>query len=561
MQATAAISYTAESFDTGTERLMGRQAAGEGFLEAMALHASDAPLYCFANGDAEFRLFDRQVAAVRNAAARTVHVSRTEPARLAKPGCLFVPSPLLSAPAFERRAIGATHYSLCGVTHTVASHRIMDALGDYLIAPLEPWDALICTSRCVKAVVRSLIDAQADYLAERLGARPALPIELPIIPLGVECDRFARGADTPAIRTAWRNRLGIAEADIAVLYFGRLSYHAKANPAPMFLGLEAAASAAPRGARVHLILAGWFANETLERGFRDAAAALCPSVALKIVDGRTREARFGLWHAAELFASFSDNIQETFGLTPIEAMAAGLPVVVSDWDGYRDTVIEGETGFMVPALSAPAGAGAEIAQRHAAGIDSYDRYIGNASLCTAVDVRAASAAFTRLIGDPDLRRTMGEAASAHARHQFDWRVIIDAYRALWVELAERRLAAPATASRGHASPLRPDPFALFESFPSAALSPHHRIRWTDGLAVPAALQRLNLAIASYAPHLFLAPVPRAALCEAIRRAGVVELRALERPRTADEAQVNRTILWLAKFGVVAIEDPDAGSPG
>jgi len=25
---------------------------------------------------------------------------------------------------------------------------------------------------------------------------------------------------------------------------------------------------------------------------------------------------------------------ETFGLTPIEAMAAGLPCLVSDWDGY-----------------------------------------------------------------------------------------------------------------------------------------------------------------------------------------------------------------------------------
>ena len=31
-------------------------------------------------------------------------------------------------------------------------------------------------------------------------------------------------------------------------------------------------------------------------------------------------------------------MQETFGLTPLEAMAAGLPCVVSDWNGYRDTV-------------------------------------------------------------------------------------------------------------------------------------------------------------------------------------------------------------------------------
>ena len=51
--------------------------------------------------------------------------------------------------------------------------------------------------------------------------------------------------------------------------------------------------------------------------------------------------------------SLSDNMQETFGLTPIEAMAAGLPSVVSDWDGYRDTVQHREHGFRIPTLAPP----------------------------------------------------------------------------------------------------------------------------------------------------------------------------------------------------------------
>lgn len=40
-------------------------------------------------------------------------------------------------------------------------------------------------------------------------------------------------------------------------------------------------------------------------------------------------------------------ISEGFGLTLIEAMAAGLPVVCTDGKGNRDLIVEGENGFMV----------------------------------------------------------------------------------------------------------------------------------------------------------------------------------------------------------------------
>ena len=73
-----------------------------------------------------------------------------------------------------------------------------------------------------------------------------------------------------------------------------------------------------------------------------------------------------------MFCSLSDNIQETFGIVPIEAMAAGLPVVVSDWDGYKDTVRHGVDGFRISTCMPQAGLATDLALRHALEVDTYD---------------------------------------------------------------------------------------------------------------------------------------------------------------------------------------------
>jgi glycosyltransferase involved in cell wall biosynthesis len=41
-------------------------------------------------------------------------------------------------------------------------------------------------------------------------------------------------------------------------------------------------------------------------------------------------------------------IDEDFGITPVEAMAAGKCVLATDEGGYRETVVDGETGFLLP---------------------------------------------------------------------------------------------------------------------------------------------------------------------------------------------------------------------
>jgi glycosyltransferase involved in cell wall biosynthesis len=42
-------------------------------------------------------------------------------------------------------------------------------------------------------------------------------------------------------------------------------------------------------------------------------------------------------------------VDEDFGITPVEAMAAGKCVLATDEGGYRETVVDGRTGFLLPA--------------------------------------------------------------------------------------------------------------------------------------------------------------------------------------------------------------------
>jgi hypothetical protein len=89
---------------------------------------------------------------------------------------------------------------------------------------------------------------------------------------------------------------------------------------------------------------------------------------------------------ADIFISLADNIQETFGLTPIEAMAAGLPVVVADWNGYQETVRHEVDGLRIPTLMPPAGCGLDFAASYGDDSLNYSSYIGHVSLMTAVDI-------------------------------------------------------------------------------------------------------------------------------------------------------------------------------
>src|SRR5439155_23738713 len=103
-------------------------------------------------------------------------------------------------------------------------------------------DAVICTSKAVRAAIDAVLDAQTAYLEARLGPVRRSGPQLPVIPLGVARDAYT---PMPEVRAAWRQRLGIGERDVAVLFLGRLSFHGKAHPVPMYRWTQQAPAQTP----------------------------------------------------------------------------------------------------------------------------------------------------------------------------------------------------------------------------------------------------------------------------------------------------------------------------
>jgi hypothetical protein len=312
------------------------------------------------------------------------------------------------------------------------------------------------------------------------------------------------------------------------------------------------------GKDIVLVECGWHANEYIANAYDEAAKIACPSVRVIMLDGRDEKNRKLAWASADVFCSLSDNIQETFGIVPIEAMAAGLPTVVSDWDGYKDTVRDGVDGFRVPTIMPPDGLGGDLALRHALEIDNYDMYCGFASTLVSVDVRAAADAFKKLFDSKELRLSMGNAGRARAKEVYDWSVIIPQYEELWKKLANDRRSSGVNKEQLDTKiwPTRLDPFSAFKNYPTSQLLPSSVVKLVDS-NYEAAIRRLeeymNLDMVNYAKYIW----PEAAKINSIiAKAAEGPRPAIELIKDINESEkplVFRALVTLIKLNILAVD--------
>lgn len=561
-RANAAFYFAPDNYQTSGDGVVGRQSATGGFLRGFVQHGGAESYVIYAD---QAQVFEDFVGFVTDAGGDPAKVSAILPmatGRLNQIGTLFRPGPDVAGLAWRRRHYDQRSFSICGITHTVCETMAMQVIGDLLTGPVQPWDALVCTSQCVKGVVERLLAGYAAYLEQRFGTPVSVPCQLPVIPLGVDSGLYTTRGQNLDARAELRGLMNVDDDDVAFLYAGRLNHVEKANPVPMYLAMEAAAKETDK--RLHLIQAGQATNKDVEQAFKTAATTFAPSVNHHFIDGSRDDLYDKVWAAADVFLSLSDNIQESFGLTPIEAMAAGLPVVVSDYDGYRESVRDGIDGLTIATAQPPNGTGAEIGFLYDTGYAPYPVFTAATSQSTGTDIGQCRAALLTLIEDNGLRRKLGESGRQRAAEVYDWRHVVRAHQDLWTELADVRANAdervPMEAGRP-ANPLAADPFGLFQDHATGVIHGDATVSIANAEAVENLSAYLGSDVAAPLAAVLYAEDQMAALLSQLADqpgSKVGELAGSLAPENLTPFYL--TLGWLMKIGLIRIDTPDGALP-
>jgi phosphatidylinositol alpha-mannosyltransferase len=242
---------------------------------------------------------------------------------------------------------------------------------------------------------RIALDRYMGKLDERIAVSSAarhfvstyFPGEYRIIPNGVDVDFYANAKPFPEFQ----------DGKVNLFFVGRV----EPRKGAMYL-LRAYARIKERHPNTRLIIAGRGPEIGDLRRFAHDRRVEDVFFAGRVSD--EDKARF--YKTADIFVAPSTG-QESFGIVLLEAMAAGRAVVASDIHGYK-----------------------RVVQRNVSGL-----------LVEPKDSEALADAIERLIVDPALRRSLGDAGASRAV-DFDWRHVTEELVSVYEEVIARRKKAP-----------------------------------------------------------------------------------------------------------------------
>lgn len=225
----------------------------------------------------------------------------------------------------------------------------------------------------------------ADTLRARYGTQPDIVFN------GFDAELFQPQPPDPAFRARW-----LQPDEQAIVVVGRLQPWKGIQ-----FAIEALRSLVPQR-RLRLLIGGAgtyhdaLRRQVIGMGLRDHVTFL-GSVAHHDMPR--------LYAIADIVVGTSF-ASETFGMALAEALGCERPVIASDWAGFREVIVDGDSGLIVPAQNGP----------------------------------ALAAAITRLLDDPALANRLARQGRERVLRLFTWEAVTDR-----VEAAYERLMATSSA--------------------------------------------------------------------------------------------------------------------
>lgn len=415
--------------------ILGRKVANVGFLNGLLAIDPFDEYHFFLSGAGPKKslstffqqsypsIFEQNRIAIKDRRDLPEEIAKREYFCFHQSDCINYPAHL----ARVRNRYAQNIFPITGTTHSLSYSNYSSFFLNYLWKGTTPRDCIVTTSTTGVQVVEKYFEHLREGLGLTEATHPSPQIRK--IPLGIDPGQLAPPDEHS--KTQSKRNLSIDGTDerINILVFGRIAHYSKMDILPLLRALQRIFASGVERNKVRVMIGGWMSDED---DFPETLAQLARNMGLELMIAGcpSEEQKLDLYRAADIFVSIADNPQETFGLTVLEAGASGLPVIASDYDGYKDLVVGNETGILIETIGPEATPDIDMM----APLCFDNQYHLLMAQQTAAETSKLAAALEKLITNPQLRAEMGAAGAKRVRKIFNWTSVAEQHVALWEEL-------------------------------------------------------------------------------------------------------------------------------
>lgn len=337
-------------------------------------------------------------------------------------------------------------FPVIGLIHSLGNHTTVLELSYYAVG-MKEHDIFICPSKSTQDTVVKLGISKAQTV---------------VLHYGLDIKKFKPSPSKNKLRETYNIPLN----KTVLLCLSRISPQSKMDFMPL---IKMVPELCKKDSNLHLLVVGAVDDEIY---LKEMQAYIVQCGIQDVVQFITKPKQRYIEHyyqCADYFLSLSDACGETFGLTVIEAMACGLPVIISDIAGYKEHITDQIEGIYIPTVSA------KIDYDHYFYYHNKLEYGDVYAQSIAVDNDRLKKAILSLLKDKSRRESMGMHARKIIENRNTLRHMCDAYLGLFQKQSRKRNKEIVNMKIDRF----PSIWKLFSHFPTKHIKESDRFRLTE----------------------------------------------------------------------------------